>query len=177
MTPEELAQLKALRAAARNPGVGSHSGPAADALLRQHADDLIELAEQALAPHRHVVVQLEFESDTPGVVLAVGPFATWETADVSANEFAVERGLTRGTDVQVCTLHAPGTAPGGSPPGTITFQSGGEAHVAVVSVPQDSVPTDQLVVDYGGVRYAISMAMGSIPDYPGVGYIARPVQP
>lgn len=137
-------------------------------------------AGQVDQPRRYAVVLLEFESDAPGVVLAEGPYTTWEQASTSADDFAAARGLTRGADVQVCQLYEPGQAPGGdlpSPPGTITFEHDGTTYHAVVGLPQQGVASDAMVVDYGGVRYAISIALGAIPNYPGVGYIARPVQP
>lgn len=59
---------------------------------------------------------------------------------------------------------------------TLTFQRDGSDHVAVISPIPARPVTDALTVEHHGRRYAISIALGDIPGYPGVGFIARPVQ-
>ncbi len=58
---------------------------------------------------------------------------------------------------------------------TITFVRDEKEYVAVVGPPATPV-NGALTVEDDGVKYAISIALGSIPGFPGVGFIARPVE-
>lgn len=57
--------------------------------------------------------------------------------------------------------------------GVLHFQKDGKEQLAVVGLP-GRVASDQLSVTVDGVRYGISISLGEIPGFPGVGLIARP---
>lgn len=65
-----------------------------------------------------------------------------------------------------------------SDPNVITFESGGKTHAAVISLALLKPPASDQLVTIGpdGTRYAISIAFGSIPGYPDIGFIARPIK-
>ena len=51
-----------------------------------------------------MVIQIEDESDVPGVLTAWGPYETYEKASQVANDAARVRGLPRGYIFQVARL-------------------------------------------------------------------------
>jgi hypothetical protein len=58
-------------------------------------------------PVQQIVIQLEFESDTPGVIDAWGPFAAYPQASTFADAQARASGLERGKEIQVVPLRQP----------------------------------------------------------------------
>lgn len=58
----------------------------------------------------HVVVVIEFGSDTPGVEAVEGPFSAVD-AEMRAEDMAFQAGAKRGEHVQVARLYAPGETP------------------------------------------------------------------
>lgn len=58
----------------------------------------------------HVVVVVEFGSDTPGVMAAEGPLSAVD-AEMRAEDMAFQAGAERGKHVQVSRLYAPGETP------------------------------------------------------------------
>ncbi len=62
-------------------------------------------------------------------------------------------------------------------PDTITFEADGKDHDAVVGLPLTKSPgRDAMTRTVDGVTYQLFISLGSIPGYPGIGFIARPVE-
>jgi hypothetical protein len=59
---------------------------------------------------------------------------------------------------------------------TVTFEADGVEHTAIVGEPRPVTTRDHMVREIDGQLYAIYILMGQAVGYPGVGFVACPVE-